>query len=97
MPLIQPQMAVPLAEVRPLLGSDRSPAAQGADGRRLQEQWDDVLRHWYSRSNGLFESLPEVFAEYRHVPFRTVGTVRVTYGQPERLRPRRIVLDDDAS
>jgi hypothetical protein len=34
-------------------------------------------------------------ADYKHVPFRVVASMRVRYGKVTPLRPRRIVLDDD--
>jgi hypothetical protein len=96
--LIQPQLPPTIAEVRPLWGAEFTPTAQGLEGRRLQEALIDVLRHWDSRSNGTLSDSAEVApAEYQHVPFRTVGAIRVHYQAPERLRPRRIVLDDDAT
>jgi len=74
-----------------------SPAAQGAEGRLVEKNISDALRHLNERTECLLANgEPEADGDftYRHVPFEHVGAVWVKYETPRTLPPRRFPVED---
>lgn len=72
-----------------------SPLPQGKEGLQMQ----DIQREAYKSirtPNDLTESesLCDDDASYSRPPLRIIGTIKVRYGTPSPLKPRRIKFDD---
>lgn len=99
MPILAPPIPPTAAEVRPLWESDETAIAQGLEGRQVREQMELVSKHWFEQTtNADTESDTDLLDElnnFRHVPFKVVGTRRVRYIRVEPLKPRKINFDED--
>ena len=86
MPFLAPP---PTAEVRPLCGPDETPLAQGTEGRTVQDQILEMLRHWRDRSeyHAATESSEGDALDYTIVPLDAAGSVAVRYKYAGELQP----------
>jgi len=96
-PFIVPTTNVPppVAEIRPFQESKELPAASGEEGIKLDAQLDVALRHLFDRldSGAIPDDVED--ADYRLVPLKRIGTVRVRYKRVRPLLPPRIEPEDD--
>ena len=79
------------------LECDGAPVAEGPEGRHVQDNLNEAIRHWNLRTEQVLreqehDDVPVI--AYRHVPFQRVATVRLRYASPRTLQPRRLVPDD---
>jgi len=75
-----------------------TPAASGAEGAAVYEQYVQVLTHWRRHEKNVFlrDSEPaEGDLDYDPLPMTNVGKLRVRFKQAQPMRPRRIDLEDD--
>lgn len=70
-------------------------SAQGDEGRTVDALIQEVLRSLRDRTTPEFTIGIEGNGEYRHVPLKTVGTIRVRYKTAVPLRPRQFDFDDE--
>ena len=85
-----------IAEVRPLYELCETPVAEGAEGRAIQDQVCEVMRHWRKRSDSqaITEDSDDIASAYSIVPMDDAGSVRVTYRYSGELEPMPYDLDD---
>lgn len=76
-------------------GLEQSWSAQGEEGRAVDARIREVLRDLRDRSTSELGVNEEVNAAYRHVPLKTVGTIRVRYKAATPLRPRQFDFSDE--
>ncbi len=74
---------------------EQSLSAQGAEGRTVDARIREVLRDLRDRSASDLSISEEVNAAYRHVPLKSVGTIRVRYQAATPLRPRQFDFNDE--
>lgn len=87
------------AEVRPFWEAEDTPVSQGVEGQQMREQIQLVSNHWRQQSLGVLASdapdLLDELRQYHHVPFETVGKIRVRFNGITDLRPRKFDFDGD--
>lgn len=97
MPVLLPPAAyahsASTAVVRYSLVQSRS--AQGDEGRTVDARIRKVLRDLRDRPSSEGSVSEEVNADYRHVPLKSVGTIRVRYNAATPLRPRQFDFNDE--
>ena len=74
---------------------EQSRSAQGQEGRAVDARIREVLRDLRDRSASDLGVSEDVNAAYRHVPLKSVGTIRVRYKSAVPLRPRQFDFDDE--
>ena len=79
-------------DVLPLCAMHESPVASSADGQTLMQLWEEVSRQWLDKIS-LNETAWNNDPEIRHVPFRTVGTIKVRFQKATPMAPRRINIE----
>ena len=79
-------------DILPLCAMHESPVASSADGQKLMQLWEEVNRQWHDRIS-LDETTRNNEPEIRHVPFRTVGTIKVRFQKATPMAPRRIDIE----
>ena len=83
-------------EVRTLEAIEESPSPIGAEGLEVHAQYQRVMRHWFDRSQADVPAPADEDLGYRHVPLKTVGTIRVRFKPAGRLTPRQFMSGNDA-
>jgi len=74
---------------------DQSPSAQGSEGQAIYARIREIQRDLHERSASELEVRNGGQVAYRHVPFQTVGTLRVRYKSAVALQPRQFDFDDE--
>ena len=94
MPLI-PALPPAHVEIRPLWGPETTVSAQGVEGQKLEQEIQQVQRHWHDRCEETLTSPGPETASYHHVPLEDAGAIRVRYTHVEALAPRKFTFEDD--
>lgn len=63
-----------------------APAAQGAEGKKVEEAVERAASHWHQRAEYLLASDSDAFT-YEPLPLKPAFSVRVTYRHEGRLKP----------
>ncbi len=97
MPLILHAPPCPWPALTPVVccSLEQSLSAQGDEGRTVDARIQEVLRSLRDRHTPESIVSKEENTAYRHVPLKTVGTIRVRYKAAVSLRPRQFVFDDE--
>ena len=74
---------------------EQSWPAQGDEGRAVDARIQEVFRDLRDRTSSDLRVSEEVSDSYRHVPLKSVGTIRVRYKAAVPLRPRQFDFDDE--
>lgn len=74
---------------------EQSWSAQGDEGQIVDARIREVLRDLRDRSASALSVSGEANTAYRHVPLKTVGTIRVRYKAATPLRPRQFDFSDE--
>ncbi len=97
MPLITIAEPPAVSEVRPLVGPEWVPSAQGTEGRRVAEEIEKVSRHWNMRAKSEATTAEEIGIveelTYDPLPPKAVRTVRVKYRFVGKGRPLPFEFD----
>jgi hypothetical protein len=97
MPLITIVEPPAVSEVRPLVGAEWAPSAQGTEGRQVAEEIEKVSRHWNMRSQSEATTAEEIDIveelTYDLPPPKAVKTARVKYRFVGKGRPLPFEFD----